>query len=564
MAFNSYEFIFIFLPLTYAGFWLLVRWAAYTAAVNWLILTSIIFYAYAGLAGLEIIASEILFNYLIASALVRTEPARKRLRRVLFVGGVTGNVLILSYFKYWNFLLATANTLWATNFNVDQAIFPLGISFLTFQQIAFLADVWSRQIPSFNLRDHLFFSLFFPRTVAGPIVRYKEIVPQLSATAARDFVPNFAVGICLFSIGLFKKTVLADGVAQFVPEAFNPPTAVWLSEPVSLLTAWISVLAYTLELYFDFSGYSDMALGAGRLFGVKLPMNFNSPLRAHNIVEFWGRWHITLTRFLTAYVYTPLVLHITRTRLAKGKSVLHGRLSSLSAIVALVALPTLLTMAVSGVWHGVGWQFVIWGLLHGGYLTINQSWRLLRPRFWPDQVSYDRIMKPLGAFLTFMAVTVAMVFFRATSPASALSILGGMVGVNGVVPHLYENLGFGLSTYLVNLIMPFSWVGILLLIVMLMPNSLELMRRFQPASDFPRETKGMAHPQVIQSSVSVASIHVASVTAYPKLRAALTACTNVRTRGIALNGPTAAVIALTIVLALFALSASSGFLYFRF
>jgi hypothetical protein len=301
-------------------------------------------------------------------------------------------------------------------------------------------------------------------------------------------------------------------VADYANPVFAAPLQ---GEPVTLVAAWIGALAYTFQIYFDFSGYSDMALGIARIFGVVLPMNFNSPLKASSIVEFWSRWHITLTRFLTTHVYTPMVLGLTRRRMARGLPVLRGRNTRLSAIVVLIGLPTVFTMTLSGFWHGVGFQFIVWGLLHGLMLTVNQAWRTVRPRFWRHQASYDRVMGPVGFVLTFGAVVVTFVFFRASSVPTAMAILRGMAGLNGVtVPHaIGARLGaFGQwleqsgvtydwssgSQFIAGL----AWLAVLFVVVTLMPNSLELLSPHRPALDFQGSPSEAAPARGVRAAVA--------------------------------------------------------------
>lgn len=566
MPFNSYEFIFVFLPASVAGFWLIARHTGRAPAIVWLLLASAAFYVYAGATNLAITTPLIVLNYLIARAMLRLTLSRERLRRVLFVAGVATNVAFLGYFKYTSFFLETANTLLATHFDLKPLILPLGISFITFQNIAFLCDVQSQQVKAFRFFDFLLFTLFFPRAIAGPIIHYEEVVPQLVNIKPRRFMTDAAVAVSLFSIGLFKKTVISDGVARFEGSTFDFP---W-DQPLTLLNAWIGVLAFTFHLYFDFSGYSDMALGIARMFGVRLPMNFNSPFKARSILEFWGRWHITLTRFLTAYAYTPIVLHLTRVRLAKGKPVLEGKRSTPSALAILVGLPTIITMAISGVWHGAGWQFVVWGLLHGTYLTINQIWRILRPRFWPSQISYERVMKPVGFALTFCAVVTAFVFFRASSVTSALLILGSMVGSNGILPpdvqvlqNLYGRVPWSLITFL-QPIEPFVWIFILFLAVTLLPNSLQLLRRFQPALDFPDPPEEPRMSRAARSSAVPQHAAEKRPHAGAILRRAWAALRHLEHQGISLNHVTATITALLCVLGIIALGRSDAFVYGKF
>jgi D-alanyl-lipoteichoic acid acyltransferase DltB (MBOAT superfamily) len=370
---------------------------------------------------------------------------------------------------------------------------PIGLSFITFQKIAFLADAYSGEIKSVTPLHFLLFTLYFPRTVAGPIVHYNEIVPQFSSEKSRYGAADLAVGICMFAIGLFKKAVIADSLSGYVTPIFDGPP---YNPLLSLTTAWSATLSYAFQIYFDFSGYSDMALGVARMFGVRLPMNFDSPFKATSIIEFWSRWHITLTRFLTAYVYTPLALHLSRVcQKSRGASV---RRHSAPAIVIMIATPTIVTMAISGIWHGAGWHFLAWGVLHGVYLTINQCWRALRPQSWSVSVAHKKMMKSVSFLITFGAVLIAFLFFRCASANSALTILGAMVGLNGIQPHylpLLEDFGVPLHTlriladfYGYGVIAPFTGVLLLLIVVLFLPNSLELMRRFESELDFQKET----------------------------------------------------------------------------
>lgn len=559
MPFNSYEFMLAYLPATFAGFWMLRRLGV-GVSLWWLILASLCFYALGSPTGLIIIGAEILINYLIATALIRLNHSQAHLAQLIFAAGVVANILFLSYFKYWSFLAEAVLGLDTVQIHArsERIIIPLGISFLTFQQLGFLAEVRAGQIQSLNLRGYLMFALFFPRALAGPIVRYNEVIEQLPQVGSRDVGADVAVGTCLFSIGLFKKTIIADGIAQYVPMGFDSAAAG--GAPPTMFVAWIGVLAYTFQLYFDFSGYSDMALGSARLFGIRLPMNFNAPLKASSIIDFWARWHISLTRFLTDYVYNPVVLSLTRDRLRRGRLVLRGKRSSLRAVLVLVAFPTLLTMAISGIWHGVGWQYLAWGLLHGLYLTVNQSWRIFRGRFWPDQVSYERIMTPMGFIITFSAVVVAMVFFRAASLSSAFSIVSAMIGLNGVIPESYAQLGFSLSAYLTTLVVPSCWIIVLFVAVVFLPNSLEILRRFDPALDFQSEVTAPGSEVVETRSLAATTNQRAVVM---KETGRLGRVLSGRA-GVTLSRGTAVLMAAAFVLGTVAMRGSTSFLYFRF
>ena len=496
MLFNSYEFIFIFLPATLAGFFLLGL-SSRTLALGWIIAASLIFYAWWRPLNVLIIAPSILVNFVLARWLLRltADEARAGLARAVLLLGIAFNVAFLGYFKYINFLATAANDLVGTNFVLTQIILPLGISFITFQKIAFLIDVHGRRIPAFSLRDYSLFVLFFPQLIAGPIVHYREMMPQFQRAPCRWNTENIAVGLALFAFGLFKKVVLADGIAEHVTPIYEMAS---LGSEITLLPAWIAAIGFTLQIYFDFSGYSDMALGLARFFGVRLPANFDSPLKATNIIDFWLRWHMTLTRFLTAYLYNPLVLWLTRRRMAKGLPGLGGRAPSIAAFFQLMAGPTIITMFVSGLWHGAGYLFILWGLLHGVYLSINHAWRLFGPKTWSNKETYDRFMRPLGFVLTFLSVAVAMVLFRSTDVSAAKEMLQGLVGLNGIeVPQkilAYFGPLKGLLESFVStatdmsakeFILSVAWIGVSLLIALLLPNTLQMMARYEPALGLP-------------------------------------------------------------------------------
>jgi D-alanyl-lipoteichoic acid acyltransferase DltB (MBOAT superfamily) len=492
MLFNSYEFILVFLPVTLAGFFLLGL-RSRDLALGWIVAASLAFYAWWRPINVLIIAPSILVNFVLARWLLRLTADKQRagLARLVLLLGIVFNVAFLGYFKYANFLATAANDLLGSNFVLTQVVLPLGISFITFQKIAFLIDVHGRRIPSFSLRDYCLFVLFFPQLIAGPIVHYREMMPQFQQAKCRWDKENIAVGLSLFVFGLFKKVVLADGISEYVSPIYQLAGA---GSEITLIPAWIAAIGFTLQIYFDFSGYSDMALGLGRFFGVRLPANFDSPLKATNIIDFWLRWHMTLTRFLTAYLYNPLALWLTRRRMGRGLPGLGGRARSVGAFFQVLAAPTLLTMFVSGLWHGAGYLFILWGLLHGIYLSVNHAWRLFGPRIWANKETYDRIMRPTGFVLTFLSVAVAMVLFRSTNAGAAKELLQGMVGLNGIsLPHqILAQLGqltgllqssVSASTHMSaqEFVLAIAWLGVLLFIALLLPNTLQLLARYEPA-----------------------------------------------------------------------------------
>lgn len=491
MLFNSAEFIFGFLPLTLAVFFLLGL-RSRPLALGWLTLASLFFYAWWRPLNVLIIAPSIVVNYGLARLLLKQAAAgeaRQRAARWTLVAGIVFNLCFLGWFKYVNFLATIAHDLTGADFVMAEVVLPLGISFITFQKIAFLVDVHGRRVQQFTLGSYALFVLFFPQLIAGPIVHYREMMPQFEAATCRFDRERFAVGATLFVFGLFKKIVMADGISVHVSPLFD---AAAHGTPMSLATSWIAALGFTLQLYFDFSGYTDMALGLAQMFGVRLPPNFDSPLKARNIIDFWLRWHMTLTRFLTAYLYNPLVLALTRRRAAQGKPAMVGRATKPGAFLTLLAGPTLLTMLVSGIWHGAGYLFVLWGLLHGVMLSINHAWRIYGSRLFGERaVALSRGWP--GALLTFLCVVVAMVLFRSANGTAARSLLQGLAGLHGLgVPEAVFGplaaLGAATGGWVhataemgaADMAGAVARIAALLAVALLLPNTGQLMDRFKP------------------------------------------------------------------------------------
>ena len=287
-----------------------------------------------------------------------------------------------------------------------------------------------------------------------------------------------------------RRARLADGIADYVTPIFATAAK---GEPVSFLFAWAGAVGFTLQMYFDFSGYSEMALGLARMVGIKLPMNFNSPLKALSVIDYWSRWHITLTRFLTAYIYNPIAIRLARRRAASGKNGLAAGRTTWSAFFEIVALPTMVTMFLSGLWHGAGSQFLVFGLLHGAALVINHAWRLARPRFWPDTAHYQRTTRPVAWMLTFLLVTVALTWFHATSVAAGGNIVAGMTGLHGLVSTAGNAAGAPLAPWFAGeemggLTVLYGWIVVLMAIALVPPNILEMLRPWQPAVTMPAAT----------------------------------------------------------------------------
>jgi alginate O-acetyltransferase complex protein AlgI len=487
VVFNSYQFLFGFLPVVLTGTFLLARIGP-GAAQCWLIAASLAFYAAWNAAYLPLLLGSIVFNYGIAVRMVKVEgPAT---RAWLLGCAVAVDLGLLGYYKYTGFFIDTLNAAAGTDYTWRSLLLPLGISFYTFQQLTLLADLGSGRIKDFRFRDFLLFVTFFPHLIAGPIVHHREMMPQFRQADYRLNWENLAIGCVLLSVGLCKKVILADGIANFVTPIFTDAAS---GTAISFLAAWAGAVGFTLQMYFDFSGYSEMALGLARMVGIKLPMNFNSPLKALSVVDYWSRWHITLTRFLTAGIYNPIAMRLARRRAAAGKP---G--TTWAAFGGVIALPTLVTMLLSGLWHGAGNQFLLFGLLHGVALVINHAWRLARPRFWPDTAHYQRTTRPIAWLLTFLLVTVALTWFHASSVASGSNIVLGMIGAHGLVlpgavaagfPGVVgglNRLGVGFAADdMGGLGLLYGWIVVLLAIALVPPNTLEMLRAWQPAVTMP-------------------------------------------------------------------------------
>ena len=476
MLFNSYEFLFAYFPISLAVYFLCQRFAGQLEYLALLVL-SLFFYAWWNVYFLPLLLSSITVNYIFGTIIAsQVSAGRQRAAGWLMAAAVALNLAVLGVFKYSYFAVTNLNAAFGTDFALGSIILPLGISFFTFEQISFLVDVRRGQTrPSLFVHYALFVS-FFPRLVAGPIIRYNEVAPQFSAPRpAHAFADDLAVGLTMFFIGLLKKAVLADGVAPYASPVF---TAAEHGEAVDLLMAWGGALAYTCQLYFDFSGYSDMAIGAARCFGIRFPMNFDSPYKATSIIEFWRRWHITLSRFLRDYLYFSLG---------------GNRRGPVRRYLNL-----LITMLLGGLWHGANWTFIVWGVLHGIYLMINHAWLAVAARS-PALTRFrgSRSGAVFGVILTFLAVVVAWVFFRAPSFAGAFNLLAGMAGLHGIV--IPSGLEFALkpvrgfldllgvrfaNTSGSSLLMNYAWVMVLLAVAFVFPNSQQILARANPVLEY--------------------------------------------------------------------------------
>jgi D-alanyl-lipoteichoic acid acyltransferase DltB (MBOAT superfamily) len=478
MLFNSYEFLFLYLPAVLAGFYGLVRYRR-DFAIAWLGLASLFFYGWWNPAYVLLLLASIGFNFL-AGRRISLMREGSRARKWLLAGAIAADLALLGYYKYANFFVRAVNDLSGTHWGLEVIVLPLGISFFTFTQIAFLVDAYRGRAREYRFAPYLLFVTYFPHLIAGPILHHGEMMPQFSKDQGARIADDFAVGFTLFLFGLFKKTVLADGIAPHAQQLFTAAQ----SQPPMFLESWIGALAYTFQLYFDFSGYSDMAIGLSLLFGIRLPVNFDSPYKAADIADFWRRWHMTLSRFLRDYLYIPL----------GGNRCAPWRRS----------LNLFVTMLLGGFWHGANWTYLAWGALHGTYLVIHHGWRSLRQRMGWGADTVSRPARWAGRVLTFLAVVSGWVLFRADSLATAGGILRGMLGLNGLaLPAGLKDGALGgrlaaegwtfSESPLLHGAGPVLWIAALLLVSMGMPNTNEIFARFGPglnrARGVPREAR---------------------------------------------------------------------------
>ncbi len=451
MLFNSYIFIFVFLPIVWVMWFLIHKLGKPSLTSSLLVIASLVFYGYWAPKYLILILTSISANYLIAGYI--TPSSKSRLALIL---GLIFNLGLLGYFKYTNFIFFEIDRAFGTAFNLEKIILPIGISFFTFQQIAYLVDCYREKQKDRNFFNYALFVTFFPQLIAGPIVHHKEMMPQFSRIN-KKILENLTIGITIFIIGLFKKVVLADTVAVESTTIFNWANA---GHHPSLIEAWGAAICYTLQIYFDFSGYSDMAVGLGRMFGIKLPINFASPYKSTSFAEFWQRWHITLSRFLKNYIYIPL-----------GGSK-HGRSREVYALF--------FTMLLAGIWHGASWMMIIWGLIHAALLILNRFWVWLRI---PKMNLY------VARVLFFIILVITWVPFRSESVDAMVIIYKGMFGFYGVkVPYEFNIIfdllymfKFDYAFLKFNTHIVFSAIPIMLLIIWYMPNTYEWLGKSDPA-----------------------------------------------------------------------------------
>lgn len=458
VLFNSYEFILCFLPITFFIYFYLNSKRLIEASKGFLVFSSLFFYSWWSISYLPLILSSMLFNYLIGNSLSNYKNNTKVSyfsKKSILIFGIISNLSLLAYFKYIDFFIDNFNMV--TNSNVDllNLLLPLAISFFTFQQIAYLVDSYRSETKEYDFLNYALFVTFFPQLIAGPIVHHKEMMPQFSSVRGKvKNYRNIIIGIFIFSIGLFKKVVVADTFAVWATNGFDN------SVTLSFLEAWATSLSYTFQLYFDFSGYTDMAIGIALLFNIKLPINFNSPYKALSIQDFWRRWHITLSRFLRDYVYIPL----------GGNR--KGNFRTYSNLLA--------TFILGGFWHGAGWTFLFWGFLHGLALSIHRLWHNFGFRIW----------KWLAWLITFNFINITWVFFRAKEWEDALKVLTGMFDISSLVisikysekAKILEEYGISFvewEDHMIGDIKTLKWILVSVLVVILFKNSNEIINKLK-------------------------------------------------------------------------------------
>ncbi|WP_317932093.1 MBOAT family O-acyltransferase [Halioxenophilus sp. WMMB6] len=465
MLFNSFIFLLLFLPATLACFYLARRYLSVRWAIAILVVGSFVFYSYWNPSNLPILLGSIVFNYLLGQRLTNLQTSRHS--KLLLILGVTANLALLAYFKYTNFFIANLNTLITIPLPLQNIVLPLAISFFTFQQVAYLVDSYRGVVIERNFLNYVLFVSFFPQLIAGPIVHHKEMMPQFAALPATgQWRKYLGLGTALFCIGLGKKVLLADNFAVYANQLFNQVDA----NSLLIGDAWIGAISYHFQIYFDFSGYSDMAIGLAYMFGIRLPINFDSPYKAQSIIVFWRRWHMTLSRFLRDYLY------ITLGGNRKGKLRRHANL--------------LMTMLLGGLWHGAAWTFVVWGALHGGFLVINHLFHVAARRVPFAHLFNSRLFTGLGIVVTTLAVMVAWVYFRAGSLSDAntvvMALFGrGELGISHSLNQAIQTQSFAPFLFLLFNEHLASWCVVLCLIlvtqafILLAPNSMQILDQFE-------------------------------------------------------------------------------------
>ncbi|MDC0361530.1 MBOAT family protein [Halioglobus sp.] len=476
MLFNSFQFLLLFLPIVLLAFVFLARTGNTEAQILWLIVASLVFYGSWNPAFVALIVLSAAVNFRIGRFLAITLDEANKQRWLVI--GVLFNLGLLGYFKYADFFIENLNALGVWFIPLPEITLPLAISFFTFQQIAYLVDVRRGKCKEYQLRHYALFVAFFPQLIAGPIVHHREMMPQFENLRRRDELwPDLAVGFTIMAIGLFKKVVLADSLAQYADPLFGTAAN---GGALNAIDSWIATLSFSFQIYFDFSGYSDMAIGSARLFGIRLPENFRSPYKAKSVIEIWDRWHITLSRFLRDYLYIAL---------GGNRNGPIRRYRNL-----------LITMLLGGLWHGAAWTYVVWGGLHGIYLCLNHGWRALCRKTGMTHSLESPWLTPIYIICTFLAWSLALVVFRAPDIKTSISVMApgftefsiqqnyllNSTVATSTLGKFFEALGFASGSYL----SVYLTLGVSAVVIWMLPNTQTYMRDFDPALGVTSATSG--------------------------------------------------------------------------
>jgi alginate O-acetyltransferase complex protein AlgI len=455
MSFTSYQFILLFLPVAYIGFITAHRFGGWQWAINFLAVLSLAFYAMWGFSLLLILLASMLFNYA-AGNIIACLGNNPVVARNSLLGCVGVNLGMLGYLKYTNFFIDVANQVSGAGLAHHDILVPLGVSFFTFIQIGYLIDAYNGQLLKHDIARYVVFAAFFPCVTAGPLVMQREMMEQMADPKQPAFdLRRLIVGLTMFGMGLFKKVVLADSIAPFANQVFDGAAQGTIVDPAS---AWIGAACYTLQLYFDFSGYSDMAIGLGTIFGIKLPLNFDSPFKATNISDFWRRWHMTMTRFFTNYIYSGLAM--------KGmRSSAQMRTGRIGRFLLVAAMPSIVTFMVAGVWHGSGWNYVIYGLIHGIAIATFLAWR---------EFAGIKLPSFIGWAITMTTVVCGLVVFRSVDVTSAFSLLSSMFG---------NSIASAGSALALDSAQAISMIVLFGAITLLLPNTQQILHHDWPTID---------------------------------------------------------------------------------
>ena len=443
MYFNSFQFLLLFLPVTLLGFYLINRVEPCRWPIVWLVGASLVFYGFCNLVLVGVLIGSVLTNYVLGRFFNDSQISKVNLKKILYFG-IICNLGVLIYFKQFGFYGGSQPHEFSPAYPWG-VIIPVGLSFFTFQQIIYLVEVWRGRVDGNSFWNYFLYVVFFPQLLNGPIVRPNEFFPQLVGKKFFKFqAGRIAAGLTIFSCGLFKKVVLADGIARYSDSAFD---AVAQGAVLSMIEAWSGTLSFTLQVYFDFSGYSDMAVGLGCLLGIRLPINFESPYKASSLIEFWHRWHMTLSRFVRDYIYIPLGGN------RKGSLKRTGNI--------------FIIMLIGGIWHGTGTTLIIWGSLHGIFLAINHFWRQLQNSLGYSFGRKNFIYEISGCVITFITVAVLWILFRAEGLDVAVSIIQSLFGFQTSPEVDFNNIKISEDR-----------LWFLILIVWFAPNMKEIMSKY--------------------------------------------------------------------------------------